>query len=555
MEELVIKKQRQMTFSETFEFCISSIRHRFMRSLLTLCVVILAVAFFMYLQCTNVFRNAVKGGVEQEIIESRKPSRLLKVLYAPCSENDFVKLVVDYRKTPVDMKRLQKAIGFSDSEMKRLSDGAFNELTYLNFFDAMTIGRRKALFDRRDGRERLEFLSSPVEREKAQEKMLEMGGIHVPGGWDKFNEFLDGYIGVEGKADIGETKYRTLMKKAHQKWLALQAGIREKNLQQDDSTQVRKFILETAKDPAKLKAWQNKLKANGFELTDAEVKHLVENQRISQLIEHIQALLLQHEYRVKWRRAYGQNQYTTMEEKLTHIADKKTKRFMIGAGIDVCAVCGQDVEARKMVKDKTTGKMVLSTDPEYCPFCNKGKKAEDMIQLTRVALTEQDLEKASEEFCNREKLRNLELELDIDSLKDSSGFTKEQLFLMCLSFLVCVVGITNAMLMSITERFREIATLKCLGATDSFILIQIVLEAMIQGIIGGVIGLLLGFIVALVNSSFMVGLRIFATFNWEMIGLSALTSLLAGVLLSVLSSLYPSSKAARMAPMEAMRVE
>ena len=140
-------------------------------------------------------------------------------------------------------------------------------------------------------------------------------------------------------------------------------------------------------------------------------------------------------------------------------------------------------------------------------------------------------------------------------LDDAKGFTKEQIYLMCLSFLVCVVGITNAMLMSITERFREIATLKCLGATDSFILIQIVLEAMIQGVIGGLIGLLLGFIVALCSSLFQVGGRIFASFDWGMIGFAAFFSLLAGVLLSVLSSLYPSAKAARMAPMEAMRVE
>ena len=65
MEEIVIKKQRQMTLAETLEFCISSIRHRFVRSLLTLCVVILAVAFFMFLQCNNIFKNSVKGGVEK----------------------------------------------------------------------------------------------------------------------------------------------------------------------------------------------------------------------------------------------------------------------------------------------------------------------------------------------------------------------------------------------------------------------------------------------------------------------------------------------------------
>jgi len=555
MEEIVIKKQRQMTFSETFEFCVSSIRHRFMRSILTLCVVILAVAFFMYLQCTNIFRNSVKGKVEQELFESRKPTRVLKILYAPCSETDFVKLVADYRKTPQEMKRLQKVIRFSDGEMKRLSDGAFAELTYLNFFDELTIGRRKELFDRLEGRARLEYLSNPVKREKAQEKMLELGGIHVPGGWEKFSAFLDSYIESGAGKSNGDPKYRTLMTRAYNGWLALQDKIRVPGLQQDDSSQVRKYILLEAQDPAKLTAWQKKLNAAGYEMSDAEVRELIQNQHITEMLEHIQAVLLKHDYRVKWRRAYGQNQYNKMEEKLAHLDDKKTKKFMIGAELDICSVCGHDVEATKMVKDKESGKMVPSPEPEYCPFCSKGKKAAEKTQLVRVLLAESEIDAAAKEFRSRENLRTLELQLDIDSLKDSGGFSPSQLYLMCLSFLVCVVGITNAMLMSITERFREIATLKCLGATDSFILVQIVLEALIQGIIGGLVGLLLGFIVALVNSSFMVGLRIFQSFNWEMIGLAALASLLAGILLSVLSSLYPSTKAARMAPMEAMRVE
>ena len=148
-----------------------------------------------------------------------------------------------------------------------------------------------------------------------------------------------------------------------------------------------------------------------------------------------------------------------------------------------------------------------------------------------------------------------EKNLEIDILKDAVELTPEQIYLMCLSFLVCVVGITNAMLMSITERFREIATLKCLGATDSFILIQIVLEALIQGIIGAIAGLIPGFIVALIATTFKVGIWVFQTFNWPSIGYAALYSLLAGILLSVISSLFPSTKAARMAPMEAMRVE
>ncbi|MCK4402075.1 ABC transporter permease, partial [bacterium] len=46
----------------------------------------------------------------------------------------------------------------------------------------------------------------------------------------------------------------------------------------------------------------------------------------------------------------------------------------------------------------------------------------------------------------------------------------KQIWLVVLSLMVCVVGIANAMLMSVTERYKEIGTMKCLGALDRFII-------------------------------------------------------------------------------------
>jgi electron transport complex protein RnfD len=54
------------------------------------------------------------------------------------------------------------------------------------------------------------------------------------------------------------------------------------------------------------------------------------------------------------------------------------------------------------------------------------------------------------------------------------------------------------MLMAITERFREIATMKCLGATDGFIMSQFMMEAGLQGLAGGAIGVLIGLVLAMV---------------------------------------------------------
>ena len=73
----------------------------------------------------------------------------------------------------------------------------------------------------------------------------------------------------------------------------------------------------------------------------------------------------------------------------------------------------------------------------------------------------------------------------------------KQTWLISLSLLVCVVGIANAMLMSVTERFREIGTMKCLGALDTFIVKLFLLESTFQGFAGTSAGIVIGFLLTL----------------------------------------------------------
>ncbi|HXK45343.1 MAG TPA: hypothetical protein PL060_05245 [bacterium] len=67
-----------------------------------------------------------------------------------------------------------------------------------------------------------------------------------------------------------------------------------------------------------------------------------------------------------------------------------------------------------------------------------------------------------------------------------------QMWLVSLSLLVCVVGIVNAMLMAVTERSREIGTMKCLGALDKFVVELFLLESSMQGLTGSIIGVIFG---------------------------------------------------------------
>ena len=123
------------------------------------------------------------------------------------------------------------------------------------------------------------------------------------------------------------------------------------------------------------------------------------------------------------------------------------------------------------------------------------------------------------------------------------------------ALLVTFVGIVNAMLMSVTERFREIGTMKCLGALDGFIVRLFLLESLFQGVVGTVIGALLGLGLALLSVTIAYG-----KFAWQdvpvgRLAIQFIACLLVGVLLTVAGALYPARQAAHMLPIEAMRVE
>jgi putative ABC transport system permease protein len=138
------------------------------------------------------------------------------------------------------------------------------------------------------------------------------------------------------------------------------------------------------------------------------------------------------------------------------------------------------------------------------------------------------------------------------------GFTSEaqSTWLVVMSLLVCAVGITNAMLMSVTERFREIGTMKCLGALDRYIVEMFLLEALFQGFAGSLIGCVIGFIASLFSQAFKYGFgRVFSTLPvLELLGSMGI-ALLVGSILSVLAAIYPAYRAAKMPPAVAMRME
>jgi putative ABC transport system permease protein len=123
-----------------------------------------------------------------------------------------------------------------------------------------------------------------------------------------------------------------------------------------------------------------------------------------------------------------------------------------------------------------------------------------------------------------------------------------------ISLVVGGIGIMNIMLVSVTERTKEIGLRKALGATNSDILRQFLLEAVILTSIGGLIGITLGSLLSFVASLLITnfgGLDWQFSFPWGAAVLGIVVSSMVGLVFGI----YPAKQAAQKSPMEALRYE
>jgi putative ABC transport system permease protein len=140
-----------------------------------------------------------------------------------------------------------------------------------------------------------------------------------------------------------------------------------------------------------------------------------------------------------------------------------------------------------------------------------------------------------------------------DSLVETANSTNETLTVLltgvaAISLLVGGVGVMNIMLVSVTERIREIGLRKALGATPSVIGRQFLVEASMLGLAGGIAGVLIG----------VVGSWVLPTIIDQPVTLSALATVAAlgtALALGVGFGVYPASRAARLTPIDALRSE
>ena len=117
-----------------------------------------------------------------------------------------------------------------------------------------------------------------------------------------------------------------------------------------------------------------------------------------------------------------------------------------------------------------------------------------------------------------------------------------------ISLLVGGIGIMNIMLVSVTERTREIGIRKAIGASRGMILTQFLVEAVVICMLGCALGILGSWGVLRLITTVVSGLNI----SFQMSGSVVLVAVLFCFFIGIVFGLYPANKAARMAPIDAL---
>ncbi len=167
-------------------------------------------------------------------------------------------------------------------------------------------------------------------------------------------------------------------------------------------------------------------------------------------------------------------------------------------------------------------------------------------------------EKAVSDELQRRELVNLQTLMRASgvSMEVTENATRMEIWLIVMALLTCAVGIANAMLMSVTERFREIGTMKCLGAQDNLVVKLFLLESAFLGIVGALAGIILGVGVALTAA--VAQFKGFGISEFPGLAQCSIViglSVMGGIFLSVGGAVYPAYSASRMRPVDALRVD
>lgn len=486
-----VKKQNKLSLKKCFQLVCSGIMHRLLRSTLTMSVILLAVAFFMSMLSESMYIKATAEGVDERMTEKREAAAVLSFLYNKPNTVILSKRLSEVVDEPAKIKEYANFANWDLDRMMQLTEKAQLEQDYLYFFENLDVGKRLILVKKNTEREIFEYLSAASANLQNFEADLEP------------LKTLKLPHETENEGQFRQfikdyPDYISSLNQLVEDWSKTLDSFAEKSETLTAGKKIEEWLCTS--DSSELSQWVQYVNDTGFNLTAERLERIVKYLKKVQVRRDVAAMLNTPENKGEWKKLFQERH--ALDQKLLLLSDPR---------------------AMKVLDNRFTKEQLLDVQQMY---------AEEL------------------------KLMEIEKKVMGKTEKKTGGvLSGRQFFLLIISFVVCMVGIANAMLMAITERFREIATMKCLGATDGYILTQFMMEAALQGLAGGLLGMLIGFLLSLLKGSFQFGSFMFSYFPGWGILVCGCISISIGVVLAALASMYPSWQASRMAPMEAMRVE
>jgi putative ABC transport system permease protein len=251
-----------------------------------------------------------------------------------------------------------------------------------------------------------------------------------------------------------------------------------------------------------------------------------------------------------------------IREKLFPREDPIGKKVMLGH--DAYIVIGVFEKKGKMFGDSQDNFVVIpiTTFDRRFPWIKVGGGEGDALRIATVPYTPEQvpviIEKARSILRTRRHVRFdkpddfgiVTPDKMIESFQGiTRGITLAMVFIAFISLLIGGVGVMNIMLVSVTERTREIGVRKAVGAFRRDIILQFLTEATTLSVLGGAIGVVVGIAVP-------AGVKkVFEALPAETPLWAVLVGLLVSISVGIFFGLYPAVKASRLDPIEALRYE
>lgn len=536
MKAITIADQPWLSMKRTVRITIDGIKYRLFRASVTVAVITLAVAFLMNILAESLIKRNIASNTRERIQNARKIYDWSAKLSSPGSHESIVYEIAKAEPTSDIYKETQRFAGISDADMSAFQQLSQKAVFLIDFFEDLDYAKRRSMIHRAEGLGILEHLSKPEAMESFKVALSRIKSIHFEMPMEELEKLIAQY-GV-----IKETTDKILASRAQ----AIAAATAKLN---------GRTLLQALSDADK--DFGGVIRDSGFlfdqEKTAGEIslqaKKLLDTLRLEKSME----VRITHIFPIKEGAAKPEKKvefpYRQLLAQQANVLPADVNVVMMWKHLESKRFATKYLA--KMQEVEALAQKAQATDEEGATVVLEGISAEEAAVNGMTA--ERMVELARGRTENDALVRAERLTLDAG--KGFMGLGERLAWLLFVSMLVCGIGITNAMMMAVTERFNEIATLKCLGALDGFIMIMFVLESCFMGLVGGLIGSVLGGIIGLSRMLVSFGSAFFSAIPLGDLMLGMVISILLGTLLAAISAVIPSYKAARLAPMEAMRVE